>query len=177
MTLPTGDPPWLRNASHETYGGNLAKVNYRSQGVTNPRTDVGAEDFVRLANDLAAVVRTSPFVTLVMQADDTNGDPPDILYCAMQTGVQAASYVGNAPPAGFPVVTHVSAGIHEITFSPDYPDEYGVIGAFVPRAVTVSAAGSAPFDVTYEISGSVVTIYVTSGGSPYLDQRVTVEVW
>lgn len=176
-TTPNGDPAWLRNASHETYGGHAAKANYRSQGVVNPRTDVGAAQFVRMAADLAAVVRVQPFCTLVFLADDTNGDPPDVEYCALQTGVRTVAYVGNNPPAGFPAVTRTSDGVHVVTFDANYLDEYGVSGAFVPRGVMVTGEGATPFDVGYTISGQAVTVYATSGGSPEIDRRVTVEVW
>ena len=67
---PAGSPPWVRNADHATYGGNLDKRNFQGQGIINAQTDVGAEQFVRLCTDLAAAVRTAPFGIFVCTPND-----------------------------------------------------------------------------------------------------------
>ena len=174
---PNGSPSWVRNASHETYGGHTDKTNYQAQGVVNPRTDVGAEAIVRMAADLAAATRTMPFAVLTFVGRDSTTDHPNVEFCSLQTGLQITTYVGDSPPSGFPTVTRSSDGVHVITFATSYLDEYGVSGSFAPTMALPGPAGATGFDVSSVVSGQTVTVYSTSGGSPIQDKRVTVEVW
>lgn len=143
MTTPTGNPAWTRSADYTQYGGDPNKANYQSQGVVNPRTDVGAEGFSRLASDVAAVVRTAEFCVMQVLCD-VSGTTTTVESCRMMTGITAASYLGTAPPTGFPAVTRNGSGDVSVTFSSTYSDEYGVAGGLVliePIASLIYTAG------------------------------------
>ena len=65
MTVtPSGDPPWARTSDYTTYGGHAEKANYQSLGAINPKTDITAEQWSRLVEDLAACVNVAVFATL-----------------------------------------------------------------------------------------------------------------
>lgn len=174
---PTGSPAWTRTTDFSHYGGDADKANYQSQGAVDPLTDVTAEQLSRLAADLASAVRTCPFCVLTFLADDTGAGPPTVEYVNLMTGVSAASYTGDNPPAGFPTVERSSDGIHVITLDSSYTDPYGVAGTFIPRQATASPEGSTAFDTSVVISGQTVTVYAIASGSPATDKRVTVKVW
>lgn len=143
MTTPTGNPAWTRSADYTTYGGDPNKANYQSQGVVNPRTDVGAEGFSRLVSDVAAVVRTAEFCVMQILCD-VGGTATTVENCRMMTGVTAVTYSGTAPPTGFPSVTRNGNGDVTVTFASSYLDEYGVTGAFAATdaiASLVNATG------------------------------------
>ena len=140
--VPTGSPAWVRNADHTIYGGDTNKTNWHSQGVTNARTDVGAEAFVRLAEDLSAVVRTAAFCELTITCNDTVPGPPTIVAVNQMTGVTLTSYVGNSPPAGFPSGARNGNGDVTITWAASYTDDYGVSGNVNIAHVLLSSIGS-----------------------------------
>lgn len=142
MTTPTGNPAWLRTSAFDTYGGDLNKQNYQSQGVVNPRTDVGAEGFSRLTADVASIARTVEFCSMLVQCDDATPGPPTVVNCRLMTGVTAVSYVGNAPPTGFPTVARNGNGDVSVTFASSYSDEYGVAGAFIAKDPIANFVGS-----------------------------------
>lgn len=131
MTTPTGNPAWTRSADYTTYGGHPDKANYQSQGVVNPRCDVGAEGFSRLASDTAAIVRTAEFCAMQVLCD-VGGTLTTVEHCRLMTGV-SGSYTGTAPPAGFPTVTRNGSGDVSVTFDSSYTDEYGVTGTFAAK--------------------------------------------
>lgn len=144
MTTPTGLPAWTRSADFIQYGGDPNKANYQSQGVVNPRTDVGAEGFSRLVADVAAVVRTAEFCSMQVLCNDSVVGPPTVENCRMMTGATAVSYLGSAPPTGFPTVTRNGNGDVTATFLSSYNDDYGVAGGLLvkePIAALVSGAG------------------------------------
>src|SRR5260221_726946 len=123
--VPAGSPAWVRTSDHTTYGGDLNKVNWHSQGVTNAQTDVGAESFCRLAEDLAAVARTGAFCELTVQCNDgAGGSPPTILVINQMTGVRVVSYAGKAPPAGFPSGSRHRNGDVTLLWAPAHPGDY-----------------------------------------------------
>jgi hypothetical protein len=122
---PTGSPAWARTADHTIYGGNVNKRNFMSEGVLNAETDVGAEDITRMAEDLAAVVRTAPFAAIAYTADDTTPANPTVLSVRQMTGVQTSSYAGASPPTGFPAATRSGDGVTVFTWSATYQDAYG----------------------------------------------------
>lgn len=124
--IPAGSPAWSRLADHTVYGGDLNKTNWHSQGVTNARTDVGAEGFCRLAEDLAAVVRTAAFCVLTVRCDDVTPGPPTVIAINQMTGVTSTSYVGNAPPPGMPTLSRLGNGAVTVTWNTSYADAYGV---------------------------------------------------
>lgn len=126
--IPAGDPAWVRTSDHATYGGDLNKTNWHSQGVTNARTDVGAEALCRLAEDLSAVMRTAPFCVLTIACDDVTPGPPTVRAVNQMTGATFTPYAGNAPPLGLPSVARNGNGDVTITWEASYFDAYGVSG-------------------------------------------------
>lgn len=152
MTItPNGAPAWLRTASLASYDGDLNKKNYLSLGVVDPLTDVGAEGFSRIVADLAAVVRVSAFCEMSISCMDSTTLVPIVNSASLMSGITTASYVGNAPPTGFPTVSRVSDGVVLITFASSYLDLYGVSGAFsvlMPMASVLTVAGTATIVAT-----------------------------
>ncbi len=144
MTTPTGNPAWVRSSDFATYGGATNKANYQSQGVVNPRTDIGAEGFSRLVSDVAAVQRTAEFASLQILCDDTTPAAPTVESCRLMTGATSVSYLGSAPPVGFPAVARNGNGDVTVTFASSYADEYGVAGAFVVKEPVASYVGTTP---------------------------------
>jgi hypothetical protein len=142
MTTPTGLPAWTRTADFIQYGGAVDKANYQSQGVVNPRTDVGAEGFSRLVADTAAVVRTAEFATMQILCVDGGSNTPTVENCRLMTGATVISYVGSAPPAGFPAASRNGNGDVTITFASSYNDEYGVGGAFIAKEPIANLVGA-----------------------------------
>ena len=125
---PTGSPAWTRVADHTTYGGDTDKKNYQSQGAVNARTDVTAEQFVRLASDAAMVVQTADLAVLIITGNDTAANDPTVNSAYLMTGRDTTGYDGGNPPAGFPSVTRVADGHMRVTFATSLTDDYGVSG-------------------------------------------------
>lgn len=176
-TVPAGLPAWSRTADHTVYGGNLNKINYQSRGVINARTDVGADQFVRMVEDLAAVTRVAPFCRLTYTADDSTPAAPTVSTCALMTGVATSSYLGSAPPTGFPALARSSTGVTTITFASSYTDAYGIAQSFTPTQIEASLASSTLGAATWAISGNVVTIYANNASGAVSNAKVTVSVW
>ena len=174
---PNGSPAWVRNADHTTYGGNAEKTNYQSRGVINALTDVGAEEFVRMVSDLAAVVRTAPFCVINVTGRDSTVQDPTVNRVTLQTGATASSYDGGSPPAGFPSVTRVGDGNYLVTFAATYADPYSVSGAFAPTHCVPSVLGAAGYDPGYQIGTNTVNIYCTNGGAGVQDQTLSAAIW
>jgi hypothetical protein len=122
--IPTGAPAWTRTADHTVYGGDLNKKNWHDQGVTNTRTDLGADQLCRLAADLAAVTLTAPFALItigsfpglpyptVLAVNQQSAAVPAIApvdntarLSGIGSGVQVSPYDGALPPTGFPSVS------------------------------------------------------------------------
>lgn len=141
-TTPTGSPVWLRVNDFTSYGGNLNKKNFASRGVINPKTDVGAEAFSRMAADLAAVGRTAPFAVLRLTCNDTSPAAPTFEYVALMTGVRVVSYEGDTAPSGFPSGVRNGDGDVTITFSATYADPFGVTGALTLTHANAQLLGS-----------------------------------
>lgn len=129
--IPTGNPAWVRSNGHTAYGGNVNKVNYQSVGTINPRTDVSAENVCRIAADLSAVARTSPFAVMVFTCNDTAPAAPTVsTYYAM---------AGSAPTG-----TRNGNGDVTFEFAGSYTDDYGVVGKanIIAATATVINAGA-----------------------------------
>lgn len=162
-TTPTGNPAWTRGSAYTTYGGDPNKANYQSQGVVNPRTDVGAEGFSRLASDIAAVQRVAEFCTMQVLIRDSGTVGATVENCRLMTGVTATSYDGTAPPTGFPVVTRNGTGDVSVTFSSSYADEYAVSGAFIAKEPIAGLIGATSGIATPElVSATVVRVRCVS---------------
>ncbi len=179
MTItPSGSPAWARTASHTDYGGHTAKRNYQSQGVTNPRTDVGAEAIVRQAADTAAAVRTSKFLSATFTNHDGAPAAPTITSLEMMTGVLQAPYEGGAPPTGFPAASRIGTGHTRFTFASSYADEYGIAAGFAPRRAKASGHGSAFVNCTCVVAGQTIDVYCwDAAGVALADKTVTLTVW
>ncbi len=139
---PAGLPCWSRTSDFSSYGGNVNKYNYASIGCVNPLTDVTAEQHARLCEDVAAAARTAAFAVFTVQCDDTTPGPPTVLACDMMTGVQLASYVGDAPPTGFPTFTRNGNGDVTATFETSYTDAYGVAQTLTIRHAVAGVHGT-----------------------------------
>lgn len=180
MTVtPNGSPAWVRTAAIEDFGGSVDKTNWHGVGVTNPRTDVGAEAIMRLAADLAAAVRTAPFAVIRLLCNDGSPAAPTIEYVQMMTGIRLVSYAGDAAPAGFPSAVRNGNGDVTLTFEATPTDDYGVEGTVeilsaLPELVSASAG-----EVSYQIP-STTTLRLrafNSAGSALSDARISVEVY
>lgn len=177
MTTPAGRPAWARTVDHADYGGHVNKTNYQSQGVVNPRTDVGAEAIARMTADLAAVVRTAEFFEATILCNDASPAAPTVESVLMMTGVRTSPYAGDAPPTGFPTVTRNGTGDFTITFAASYSDAYGISEPFTPTHVGYGLHGTSFADATWVISGSTVRVRVfNAAGAALGDRRITVTV-
>jgi hypothetical protein len=182
--VPTGSPAWVRNSDHTTYGGNTAKTNWHSQGVTNAQTDVGAEAFCRMVEDLSAVVRTAPFAVLTVKCNDSSPAAPTILQINQMTGVTLVSYAGNTPPAGYPSGARNGDGDVTITWSTALSDDYGVSGNInILHADLGVVSGSAALASYQRVDANADGLYeavrifnFTSGGSARQNAQFTLTV-
>jgi hypothetical protein len=178
LITPAGLPAWTRTADYTVYGGHPQKQNYQSQGVINPRTDVGAEGFARLTADAEATTRTCPFAVLTYLNHDGSPAAPTIESAYLMTGIRASSYEGNAAPTGFPSAARNSTGKVTFTFAASYSDAYGVPAAYTPSHVVLGMQGTTFLDATWSISGSTVAVSCfDAAGSAVGDRRVTLVVW
>src|SRR6478609_5156818 len=147
LVIPTGDPAWVRSSDLVSYGGDPLKHNHLGVGVIDGLTDIGAEEFSRMTGDLAACMRTAPFLTLTYTCDDTTPAAPTVSIASGMIGYRNTPYGGATPPTGFPSIARNGNGDVTLTFASSYLDVYGKAGAFVlqhPRASLVgSTAGQA----------------------------------
>lgn len=179
MIVPNGFPAWVRASDHSTYGGNTEKTNWQSQGVTNARTDVGAEAFTRMTADIAAVQRTAPFCTLTFLCNDGSTSAPTISVVNQMTGVRVAQYAGDSAPTGFPSAARNGNGDNTFTWSASYTDPYGISGTLNITHAEVSGIGSTAIIANYDIvSASSVRVYLfDAAGAAILNKRATLTVW
>jgi hypothetical protein len=154
MTVtPTGSPAWERTANHETYGGNINKRNYQSQGPVNPRTDVDAAEFSRMVADVAAMVQTAPFAVLTFTTNDTSPAAPTVdNYNGMH---------GSAPPTG----ARVSNGVAQFDWDASYLDAYGVSGDVHITHAVATCHGT---------GGNMATVVISDPDANSKNERVTV---
>jgi hypothetical protein len=176
--VPSGLPAWSKTADLQSYGGNLNKVNYQSQGVTNPLTDISAEQHARMCEDTAAITRTAPFATLTVQCDDVTPGPPTITAIDMMTGVQLASYVGNVPPTGFPSASRLGNSAVRVTFASSYSDDYGVSESLTIRHAKASPHGTTALTeaVTVASPDVEVRIFVSNTGVAAVGAKFSLSV-
>jgi hypothetical protein len=177
--VPNGLPAWVRNADHTTYGGHTEKTNYLSQGKVNARTDVGAEEFCRMAADLAAVVRTAPWAVLTVQCDDTTPAAPTVLTVAQMTGHRNLSYLGSSPPSGYPTVTRQGNSYARFAWASSYTDPYGVAGTLNIVHATITPYGSTALIPAWSLvdAHTVDARIFTTAGSLTTNAKFTLRVW
>ena len=138
--VPQGDPPWVRSSDLTSYGGDPLKHNHLGQGSIDALTDVSAEQFSRMTGDLAAIMRTAPFLTLTYTCDDTTPAAPTVSVASGMLGYRNTPYAGGSPPPGFPSLARNGDGDVTLTFASSYMDPYGKAGTLVlqhPRACLV----------------------------------------
>lgn len=168
-TIPTGSPAWTRTATAAIYGGNAGKRNLGGIGAVNAKTDVTAEEWLRISSDLARAVRSAP---LFFASIAYTYDPPlstSVTVQPMWTDV--ATYDGVTPPTDLhpsfeisgTVATDLVVSFPGVTsFSGQWlmtiPDEYGVNGIFRMTGVDV-AANDGEHDWTLENDGTLLTIH------------------
>jgi hypothetical protein len=170
MTTPLGSPAWVRTPGITDYGSATDKADAYGQDVVNARTDVGAAALMRMADHLSACVRTSPFCVGVATCDDTTPGPPTISACLiMPSGKITTSYVGDAPPSGFPSFARNGNGDVTATFASSYTDAYGVSGSFAPSATIAGAISTSNLNATAYRSGQTVRfkIYTADTGAVF----------
>ncbi len=175
---PTGRPAWARSVDHADYGGHVSKRNYQSQGVVNPRTDVGAEGFTRLVADAEATTRTAPMISMRYTNRDTGSDTPLVLSAYMMVGVSLSGYEGELAPDSFPDGARNGNGDVTFTFDSSFADAYGVEEPFTPTQCLVSVEGTTAAHATYVISGQTVRIRCwDAAGAAVTNKTVSVTVW
>lgn len=175
---PSGSPAWVRTASHVDYGGHVGKVNLHGQGLTDPRTDVGAEAITRLASDLAAVARTCPLVTITYLCNDSVIAHPTIESVLLMTGVRFVNYAGDAAPTGFPSGERNGNGDVTLTILSSLSDEYGVSGDVSIVGARATVQNAAARTASYEIpTANTLRVRAWNGASALSDARVTVSIW
>lgn len=164
--------------THEDYGGHESKRNYQSQGVVNPRTDIGAEGYTRLAADSEATTRTGPMLTLRYTNRDGTPDAPLVLSVYMMVGVSLAGYEGDLAPDSFPDGARNGTGDVTWTIDSSFLDAYGISEPFVPTQCLVSCEGTTFASATYVISGQTIRVRVwNAAGAALADKNVTLVVW
>ena len=169
--VPTGGPAWLKTSDHTTYGGDLNKANYQSQGPINPRTDVDAASFTRIAADMEALTRVAPFATVTYTADDTGASNPTVGEYNSMAGVA-------------PVGVRNGDGDVTWTWLNSYADPYSVSGtlhiAHAQATLHGAAAGAAVveiLDVNVDTFNEVVRVRIfDDAGAAIQDATVTLEI-
>ncbi|MEM6792294.1 MAG: hypothetical protein AAF715_32570 [Myxococcota bacterium] len=134
---PTGAPAWVKTNDHTTYGGRVDKRNFGGKGSVNGRTDVSAEEFVRICADLEAVVKTASLGAITYVADDATPANPTI-----------ESVASMVDP---PTIERVADGVVTMTWSASYLDEYGVSGLINLMGAIVTVHGTAAAVATFAI--------------------------
>jgi len=170
--IPSGDPAWLHTNNFETYGGHEDKRNYMAQGVTDPTSDVSAEQFSRLVEDTAQIGRTASFATLTYQCNDSSPAIPTIL-----------SYTGMAGSA--PTPTRNGNGDVTWNWEASYTDSYGVSAPFnigharaSVQSSSAAAANHAVSDANVDgLNETVRVVARTSANAAIPDAVVTLIVW
>lgn len=177
-TVPTGSPAWTRTATAETYGGHAGKRNLGGVGAVNAKTDVTAEEWLRMSSDLARVVHSAPVclisleytysggvltvtsATVTPQWGDTETYPGDTTpgpsYPSFETNVAAPSDL----IISFPGITSFSGEWYLTPY-----DDYGVPGRFQLTSADVQENGGTNRQWTLSDNGTVLTILgCTDGG-------------
>lgn len=172
MTTPTGEPLWLRTNDHETYGGHLSKVNFMSQGAIDPTTDVTAEQFARLTEDVAQLGRVAEFSVLTATCSDSSPSAPTI---------NAIEQLAGSSP------TPSRNGNGDVTFvwADSYTDAYSVSGSvhIMHAEATLHGAtgGTAPCVVDDSdadgLNDRVRVRCFDSAGSAISNAKFTLTIW
>jgi hypothetical protein len=171
MTTPNGHPAWIRSNDHTTYGGNINKHNWQGQGPVNAQTDPDAQEFCRMAEDLACCARIADFAEITWTCNDGTPAAPTINSANLMTGV-TTSYEGDAAPAGYPSGARNGDGDCTFTFPSSPTDDYGVSEALV-ICHALAGSGVTGTYATYVISGATVRVRIITASSGVGTQDAT----
>jgi hypothetical protein len=172
MITPAGAPAWVKTNDHTTYGGDVNKQNYQSRGAVNPKTDVTAAQFCRMAADLADMQLVSEFATITFGCNDGPPAAPVILaYDGMISTV--------------PTGTRNGDGSVTFSWAASYNDDYGVAGQINFAHATVSLCGVNPGMTSWtpldlDADGRYESIRVdlyNAAGAPYASAAATLTVY
>jgi hypothetical protein len=169
---PAGDPLWAHTSDHTTYGGDLEKQNYQSQGAINGKTDVDAENFARFVADLEAVGRTAPFASVTYTQDDTGTNDPTV--------TEYDSQAGSAPTG-----VRNSDGRTTWSWDASYADPYSKsadvhIAHAMANVHGTTAATATVVPLDPDVNGKNEAVMVRcfdAAGNPVKDKTVTLKVW
>jgi hypothetical protein len=130
------------------------------QTVVNPKTDIGADEFIRLAADVAALARVAAFATGLVQCEDTPADIPIVQSIRQMTAISSTGYIGDSPThSSFPTVARLGNGSIEIEWPADAVDEYGVLQVISLSHVHAWLSGNPTGHyLTISLSGNVLTL-------------------
>lgn len=189
---PTGTPAWTRTASADLYGGHANKRNWGGLGIIDPRTDISAEQWSRMAADLAAVVTVSP--ALVIRVRDTgartvapSAPSPSITASVHSLWGVSGWYSGGFPATGFPTVelddSDLSLPTYTITIPASHTDYFGVAASFAPVATVTTgvkiSGGVMVYPCGETITGQVITLQFAGDDLALVSGNVdfVVQVW
>lgn len=176
--IPAGVPPWVRTNDLTHYGGHTDKQNFLGRGAIDALTDVDAEEFARLASDIAALQRVADFCQLTLVCSDSSPAAPTFELVNMMTGVRTVSYVGDAAPSGFPSGARNGNGDVTVTFASSYNDPYSVAGAFSVRHARATLIHTAAGRVVAE-KATATTVRLrafNAAGAALSDARILLAV-
>ena len=159
MVTPAGDPAWTRTAGADTYGGISTLRNLGDIGAVNAKTDVTAEEYLRISSDLARCVQTAPLFWMRMTLEFDSGAflSAAVTQCCAQWSGPSGSYDGATPPStSWPTVASGGSAAVIVSFpglvsgsALSAADDYGVAGAFSLSAASASgASGDLPATIT-----------------------------
>lgn len=175
MTTPAGNPSWTRSAASSTYGGHQNKQNYQQQGVTNPLTDIGADEFIRTTLDLSAAVSTAAFAIISLTCNDGTPAAPTINWVRAQNATALSPYAGDSAATGLPSGSRNSAGNVTLQWEASLTDEYGASAA---PAIIGAEARVNGYDATVTLDDNrTITVEALNSGTPIADATITVWVY
>jgi len=164
---PTGTPGWSRQNDHTSLGGSLNKQNYLAHGSVDPRTDLTAQNFCRIVEDISKVALMMPMAVI-------NASP---------TALVSGAYMYDGADPDF---VHTATGVYTITFDESYSDSYGVSQDVDIKfaTVTVSKLNSVdPYFGRYVLSDTTgnsknnrIVVYIRDYVAALQDFGFTVEV-
>jgi hypothetical protein len=144
-----------------------------AQGVTDPTSDVSAEQFSRMVEDVAMLARSGSFGTLTYQCNDSSPADPTVI-----------SWDGMVSTT--PTGTRNGDGDVTWTWAASYTDAYGVSAGFnighakagLQNATTASAANSEVSDTNADGLNETVQVVARDNANAAIpDAIVTLTVW
>ena len=140
MTVPTGNPSWVKTASAADYGAHPGLHDYGYTGAINANTDITADQYKRLAADVAAATLMSPLATLTLRW--TTAPAVYVSSAIVQWATPLfIEYAGSSPPSpSYPTVT-ISGTKITVALPSSANDTYGKAGEIIVRVVAPTVTG------------------------------------